>query len=164
MLTQQSETTKLAADQTKTAPANASTTWHRDSLAHERGADWALPSRRNAVSAYHRPVVVHVKADALVLPAGEGSPKPQTIPLGASLMESVDPLTNAIWQRVDKWGNLGFDGYWKPVLEFHFSPEQAAQAVALQRLLEGSGLDVKMPDAATSNSQAPRNPQREDRR
>lgn len=118
-------------------------------MAHQRGADWALPSRRNAVSAYYRPVIVNVQADALVLPPGEGSPRSQTIPLGASLSEAVDPLASAIWQRVDKWGYLGFDGYWKPVLELRFQPEQAEKAVALQRMLEGSGLDVKLPESPT---------------
>lgn len=113
-------------------------------MAHERGADWALPSRRHAVSAYYRPVIVQVQAEALVLPPGEGSPRAQTIPLGLSLTEAIDPLANAVWQRVDKWGYLGFDGYWKPVLEFHYTPAQAEKALALQRLLEGSGLEVKL--------------------
>lgn len=124
----------------------AAADWNRDALAHKRGENWALPSRRNAVSAYYRPVVVNVGTDELVLPAGEGSSRPQTIPLGPSLAEAVDPLANAIWQRVDKWGYLGFDGYWKPVLELRFSPENANKAVLLQRMLEGSGLDVKLPE------------------
>lgn len=133
-------------EQTSNQSPSAPTEWNRDALAHERGENWALPSRRNAVSAYYRPVVVNVGTDALVLPAGEGSPRPQTIPLGPSLAEAVDPLANAIWQRVDKWGYLGFDGYWKPVLELRFSPENANKAVLLQRMLEGSGLDVKLPE------------------
>jgi hypothetical protein len=133
--------------QERTSPASSPTPtakWNRESMAHERGADWALPSRRHAVSAYYRPVIVQVQAEALVLPPGEGSPRAQTIPLGLSLTEAIDPLANAVWQRVDKWGYLGFDGYWKPVLEFHYTPAQAEKALALQRLLEGSGLEVKL--------------------
>lgn len=133
----------------KSSAQNSPSTWNSDSMAHQRGADWALPSRRNAVSAYYRPVIVNVEADALVLPPGEGSPRSQTIPLGVSLSEAVDPLASAIWQRVDKWGYLGFDGYWKPVLELRFQPEHADKAVALQRMLEGSGLDVKLPETPT---------------
>ncbi|MBL8890775.1 MAG: hypothetical protein JNL67_12420 [Planctomycetaceae bacterium] len=143
-------------EQSSNPSPNVATDWNRDALAHERGENWALPSRRNAVSAYYRPVVVNVGSDALVLPAGEGSPKPQTIPLGPSLAEAVDPLANAIWQRVDKWGYLGFDGYWKPVLELRFTPENASKAVLLQRMLEGSGLDVKLP--ATDDQSAPTSP------
>ena len=144
---QMSEANQATSEQKlPTLPPNPSPAWNRDSIAHERGADWALPSRRNTVSAYHRPVIVQVNADALVLPPGEGSPKSQTIPLGNTLSEAVDPLANAVWQRVDKWGYLGFDGYWKPVLELRYAPEQAPQAAALQRLFEGSGLEVKLPE------------------
>jgi hypothetical protein len=135
------------------APATAlDATLNPQSLAHQRGTDWALPSRRNAVSAYHRPIVVHVHDNALVLPAGEGSPQDQTVAFSQSLTEAIDPLANAIWQRVDKWGYLGFGGYWKPVLELKYDPAETKLAHELQQLLEGSGLDVKHPEPLATGS------------
>lgn len=152
MMAQGTQATSETQSQNTPSPDSLKPVWNRDSMAHERGADWALPSRRNAVSAYYRPVIVNVQADALVLPPGEGSPRSQTIPTGNSLAESVDPLANAIWQRVDKWGYLGFDGYWKPVLELRFTAENEDKARALQRLLEGSGLDVKLPESRSGEA------------
>jgi hypothetical protein len=122
------------------------------SLALQRGVDWALPSRRDAVSAYHRPIVVQITDNALVLPAGEGSPRAQTLPFSQSTAEAIDPLADAIWQRVDQWGYLGFGGYWKPVLELRYDPSAAAKARELQELLEGSGLEVKHPEPPTPGS------------
>ncbi len=152
MMAQETQAGSETQSQNAPSPDSLKPVWNRDSMAHERGADWALPSRRNAVSAYYRPVIVNVQADAIVLPPGEGSPRSQTIPTGNSLAESVDPLANAIWQRVDKWGYLGFDGYWKPVLELRFTAENEDKARALQRLLEGSGLDVKLPESRSGEA------------
>lgn len=120
-------------------------TWNPQAVAHQRGADWALPSRRNAVSAYHRPVRVQVTPSALILAAGEGSPRAETVAWEASLTDAIDPLANAIWRRVDRWGYLGFDGYWKPVLHLEYDPAERGLAEELERLLEGSGLDVQHP-------------------
>jgi len=114
-------------------------------LAHQRGADWALPSRRNAVSAYHRPVRVRVTPNDLILAAGEGSTQAETVSLEPTMAAAIDPMANAIWRRVDRWGYLGFDGYWKPVLHLEYAPEQREMAVELERLLEGSGLQVEHP-------------------
>jgi hypothetical protein len=128
----------------------ASTDWNPQAMAHQRGADWALPSRRNAVSAYHRPIRVQVTPDALILAAGEGSSQAETLAVETSLAAAIDPLANAIWRRVDRWGYLGFDGYWKPVLHLQYAPEQRGLAVELERLLEGSGLEVQHPDGQSA--------------
>lgn len=123
----------------------ATTEWNPQAVAHQRGADWALPSRRNAVSAYHRPIRVQVTPGALILAAGEGSSQAETLPVETSLEAAIDPLANAIWRRVDRWGYLGFDGYWKPVLHLQYAPEQRGRAMELERLMEGSGLEVQHP-------------------
>lgn len=126
--------------------------WNPQAVANQRGADWALPSRRNAVSAYHRPVRVQVTPGALILAAGEGSSRAETVAWETSMIDAIDPLANAIWRRVDRWGYLGFDGYWKPVLHLEYAPEQRGLAEELERLLEGSGLDIQHPSGGTKEA------------
>jgi hypothetical protein len=81
----------------------------------------------------------------LILAAGEGSTQAETVSLEPTMAAAIDPMANAIWRRVDRWGYLGFDGYWKPVLHLEYAPEQREMAVELERLLEGSGLQIEHP-------------------
>lgn len=127
------------------AVANASD-WNPQSLAHQRGENWALPSRRNQVSAYHRPIAVKLEAGRLVLAAGEGSSRDQVIPYKTSVVETIDLMADAIWKRVDRWGYLGFDGYWKPILVLETAPGLEGQRDQLFQLLEGSGLELRTGD------------------
>lgn len=114
-----------------------------EALARQRGTNWALPARRRNVSAYHRPVPLQVHEDRLILQESPWDRDRVEIPINTTLTESVDPLIDALWKRVDSWGSLGFDGYWKPVLQVRVHDANRAQVQRLEMLLQGSGLSVQ---------------------
>ncbi len=138
--------TRTSDVQQASTTSTPSSNWNSQSLAHQRGEDWGLASRRQNVSAYHRPIKVRLTEKSVILKAGEGSPSDQEIPFEKSVDETVDLMAHAIWKRVEKWGFLGFGGYWKPVLVLEHDPDLTPLRRDLENLLEGSGWDIVTED------------------
>jgi len=119
------------------------TSLNSQAIANERGNNWALPSRRQHVSAYHRPIEIVIENDYLILRPESGRTNREVIPFGDSIDQAIDPMIDAVWKRVDSWGNLGFDGFWKPILRISGSSDSKIQEQRLETLLQGSGLEVE---------------------
>lgn len=111
------------------------------SLAASRGSNWALPTAKtNTATAYVRPIRLIVKSDRMVIRSGTGLDN--QIPFTQNLVESVDPLINEIWQRIESWGAPGANSFWKPELRVTVEPDGQHHFQALQALLRDSGIDI----------------------
>ena len=66
-----------------------------------------------------------------------------TVPIGKNPQASAEKLAKAITDRVSGWGIALGGGYWKPELVVDVAPGADARYGQLERLLEGSGLNVQ---------------------
>jgi uncharacterized protein YoxC len=115
-----------------------------DAVAKRRGRNWAWtagPSRQTAV-------VRHIRIQCyedrwVVLPDAGTKDKPQTVMLDVSLQTSAEQLAKIVTDRVDRWGYALSQGYWKPILQVEVAPRSEYRYTQLQRLLDGSGLEVQ---------------------
>ncbi len=115
-----------------------------ESVAQNKGQDWALPSRTRGGTIYRRPITITCSADQLVIASGTSlDDQPKVLALNGETAEAVDPLVNEVWQKIESWGFAGTGGYWKPELRFRVTRDGMQRARDLAVLLEGSGLDLK---------------------
>lgn len=113
------------------------------SLADERGHEWALRNAGRGSMPVARSIRVDCHPDRLVVVPEAGHGEPKTIPLPRRTAESVDELVAAVWEVIDHWGIAGRGMYWRPVLSFHVTPGAEQRFRELQVLLDRSGLDVE---------------------
>lgn len=64
-----------------------------------------------------------------------------------STQKAAEQLVKNIWDVIDSWGYAGADSYWKPELRVTVSDNGESHFLALQQLLDRSGLDIKRTDA-----------------
>lgn len=115
-----------------------------ESIADERGTNWALPSNAGAAVAYHRPVKLYLTGDQIVVEADSQNVNRLFIPIdGANLNASLEDLVEAIWQRIENWGVAGAGGYWKPELNVIVLPGSESKFIRMQQLLDESGFGIK---------------------
>ena len=117
---------------------------HAEAVAKRKGRNWAWsagPSRDTAIVRTIR--IVCYEDRWVVLPENGSSDKPQTILLDVALQTSAEELAKVVADRVDRWGFALSSGYWKPVLEVEVAQRGQQRFDQLQRLLEGSGLDIQ---------------------
>jgi hypothetical protein len=118
------------------------------SIAHARGAGWAMQGRQSGSVPITRPIGIEVRADRLAILREKGAKtvgardKSVTIPVGDSMVEAVDKLVSGVWQQVDTWGIAGRGLHWKPVLYLSVAPDANDRAAELKRLLQESGLEL----------------------
>lgn len=115
-----------------------------ESVANQKGRDWALPSRTEGGTVYRRPISITCSEDQLVIASGASlDDLPKVVPMRGPTSDAVDPLVNEVWQKIESWGFAGTGGYWKPELRIRVAPDGMQRARDLAALLEGSGLDLK---------------------
>lgn len=115
-----------------------------EAVAKRRGRNWAWsagPSRQTAV-------VRHIRVQCyedrwVVMPDAGTKDKAQTVMLDVSLQTSAEQLAKVVTDRMDRWGYALADGYWKPILQVEVAPRSDFRYTQLQRLLDGSGLEVQ---------------------
>jgi len=127
-----------------------------ESLAGQRGSNWALPSSAKGSVGITRPIAVECRAERLTLFEGIASPRTlAVIPLGPNSADSVDELVSDIWTHIETWGPAGRGMYWKPVLVMHVVPGGSARYVEFESLLEGSGLDIVRKETSSATVELP---------
>jgi hypothetical protein len=113
-------------------------------IAQQRGRGWAWregPPTKTPVVRAIRVVCYH---DRWVLMQDNVSTSNQvTVAIGKNPQASAEKLAKAITDRVSGWGIALGGGYWKPELIVDVAPGADARFGQLERLLEGSGLQVQ---------------------
>jgi hypothetical protein len=126
------------------------------SLAEERGKDWGIRERGIGAVPITRPIIVDCRRDRFWLPADtRRRADAAVIPIDGSTESAVDGLVKAVWKRIDSWGMAGRGMYWKPVLKLQVSPGGETRAEELTALLEGSGIEVRVPSEMARSPESP---------
>lgn len=111
----------------------------RQSIASQRGADWALPTQTPGATGYVRPIRVVCGPDALEIFNGGAS---ERILMTGDTADSIDPLIDEIWAQIDQWGIPGANAYWKPQLRFQILEGGRQRYLEIKDLLFNSGLSL----------------------
>ena len=115
-----------------------------ESVAAERGRDWALPATARKATGISRPIHVVCWSDRLVMMPDEAdSREAQTFVIRTELVDELDTFVDAIWVRTDEWGLAVLGGYWKPVLHIEVAPGGEPRFRELAALMADSGLEVQ---------------------
>lgn len=116
-----------------------------DPVAARRGRNWAWRDGPRTQTPVVRKVHLHCFADSWVLLPDNGDVNlALTIPFKGTPEQRAVVLAKAIIDRVDSWGLALAGGYWKPVLIVDVAPQAAWRFDQLKRLMEGSGLEIKL--------------------
>ena len=110
------------------------------SLAQERGGNWALPTQTPGATGYLRPIRVVCYPDRFEVLSGTRN---KQIPISQSTKSAIDPMVDAIWNQIEAWGVPGPNGYWKPQLRIKIAPGGRQRFLELKGLLYKSGLAVE---------------------
>ena len=113
-------------------------------VARQRGRNWAWNEGPLSKTPVVRSIRVVCYNDRWVLMQDNKTTSNQvTVPIGQSPQASAEKLAQAITDRVGGWGIALGGGYWKPELLVDVAPGAEGRFGQLERLLEGSGLNVK---------------------
>ena len=123
------------------------------SLAAQRGVDWALNLASRNSAPITRPVQAIIRVDSIeVLPSrtlDAGAARGATeVRLDQPTEDAVDDLVAAVRVQIDNWGLAGQGLHWKPVIVLSVAPGAEHNAQKLAQLLVGSGIDVRLPQTA----------------
>jgi hypothetical protein len=139
----QSDTQSSVAAQGGGQPGNSKVgnPYAEQSLAKQRGTNWALPTQTPGATGYLRPIRVICTSDYLDVVSNSGSSK--RIPLSLQTQQSVDPLIEEIWKQIESWGISGANSFWKPQLRFTIQDGGRQRYAELRGLLDQSGLVIE---------------------
>ena len=112
-------------------------------LAQQRGNNWALPNAAGGSIAITRPLKIVFEPEGVRLPPESGT-RQQTrfVRWSDSVEETVDPVVEIVWQRIENWGIAGLGVYWQPILEAEADKAMSERVEQFQALLQGSGLKL----------------------
>jgi hypothetical protein len=113
----------------------------QNSLAGERGQNWALPTQTPGATGYLRPIRIICSSNSLEILSSRGASK--RIPMVEQTRQSIDPLIDEIWKQIESWGISGANSYWKPQLRFTIQPGGQQRFAELKELLDQSGLVIE---------------------
>lgn len=112
------------------------------SIAQQRGADWALPSKSAGATPFRRRLHVMCFPDELVIVPQRGtSQRTQVIPMPNATADAVQQFVAAIWSHMETWGIAGRNAYWKPELLIQVAPGGERRFQELMSLMRNSGFD-----------------------
>ncbi len=115
-----------------------------ESIARQRGANWALPQSAFTSTGITRPIQVELHQDRLVILPDRGDHRdPQTFPLQDSMRRSIPSIVTGVWNHTERWGMAVAGGYWKPVIRVHVAPGADRRFRELDALMQDSGIDVE---------------------
>jgi hypothetical protein len=117
-----------------------------------RGNDWTRQNIRG--TAVERTIRIRCQEDRWVIQPEPGQQGTKTIFLRKGLVQARTDLSKALQGRVDSWGMALAGGYWKPKVVVAIDPNAQHRYEQLQRVLQGSGIDVT--EEETPNGQKPR--------
>ncbi|MCA9266359.1 MAG: hypothetical protein KDA60_21010, partial [Planctomycetales bacterium] len=108
-----------------------------------RQQNWGLPIEQSSGIGIKRPVFATIDGHRITLLPEPGSPNPpKIVELNTPSTSTIDTLVSAIGQQIRAWGAAGPDMYWKPILQTTVAPGGAERLAEIQRLLDGSGIEV----------------------
>ena len=115
-------------------------------VAASRGRNWAWSRGPATQTPVVRSIHLHCFADRWVLIGADGSPeRGTTISFDdKSPEERAIALASAVKKRVESWGLALTGGYWRPVLVVDVAPQAKWRFDQLQRLMDGSGVEIKL--------------------
>jgi hypothetical protein len=113
------------------------------SMAAQRGSNWALRDGGGRANAYTRPVRVTLTPDRLYILSDRSGRPVKTIPLTGAMEQQMEALVEAVHNQVDGWGTAPVRGYWLPVLTVQVVPAAEGRFQELRTLLDDSGLQVE---------------------
>ncbi|RIK75566.1 MAG: hypothetical protein DCC67_15140 [Planctomycetota bacterium] len=120
-----------------------------DSAAKSRGSNWANTAASTRSTPITRPIQVLVKADKLtMLPEAQTASEPTVIGFDQATDKVLDDLAAGVQQRIEEWGLAGKGMYWRPTLVLRVAPGAERHAARLSRLLEDSGVDLRLEQVA----------------
>lgn len=112
-------------------------------VAQSRGQGWAWRDGNQSRTAIVRAIWLHCYNDRWILRPDKGSSaRPQTIRLDGTPMQAAEQLAVAVRGRVESWGVALAGGHWAPVLHVEVAADAENRFLHLQRLMDGSGIDV----------------------
>lgn len=118
-----------------------------------RGKDWALRNKPPRAVAVQRTIRVDVNRAQLAVHPDSAGGQPAVIPMPGDTVESIDEFVMQVRNRIDDWGMAGNGLYWKPVVMLHVAPDGQQRARDLARLLNNSGLEVRIDETARNSPQ-----------
>ncbi|MEC8557833.1 MAG: hypothetical protein VXZ82_22745 [Planctomycetota bacterium] len=126
-----------------------------DPVAARRGRNWAWRDGPRTQTPVVRKVHLHCFVDSWVLLPENGDVNlAVTIPFRGTPEQRAVVLAKAIIDWVDSWGLALAGGYWKPVLIVDVAPQAAWRFDQLKRLMEGSGLEIKLRNGTAYQTRA----------
>ena len=123
----------------QTGDSQGQNPYAENTLAKERGRDWALPTQTPGATGYVRPIRVVCYRDALEIVSGQTKKR---IPMTGDTANVIDPLVDEVWAQIDQWGIPGANAYWKPQLRFRILDGGNQRYLELKGLLYKSGLTL----------------------
>jgi heme exporter protein D len=115
-----------------------------ESIARQRGANWALPPTAFNSTGITRPVHVELHHDRLIILPDRGDHRdPQTFPVQGAMRRSIQPFVSGVWGHTERWGMAVAGGYWKPVIRVQVAPDAHHRLRELETLMQDSGIEVE---------------------
>lgn len=115
-----------------------------ESIARQRGANWALPQTAFTSTGITRPIHVELHHDRLVILPDRGDHRdPQTLPFQGTMRRSIPPFVSGVWNHTERWGMAVAGGYWKPVIRVQVAPDAHHRFRELEALMQDSGIEVE---------------------
>lgn len=117
------------------------------------GKDWATTRMDNKSTPVSRPIRIIVLKDRwLMCREGQDWKYDSEIPLEQGPQAASEELQRAIRDRVESWGLSLPGGYWVPSLTVQAASDAQQSVQRLQRLLEGSGVVIRVQPLTTPNN------------
>ncbi len=105
---------------------------------------WSSTRRQTNGTLVSRPMTIVVMSDRwLVMRDGATQQVESVIPLKIGPSAAGQQLEKAIESRVESWGVAVANGYWHPKLTIEYGPDSAMSVQRLQKILDGSGLEME---------------------
>ncbi len=123
-------------------------------VALARGANWAWDRPQRTQTSVIRAIRIRCYVDRWVLLPDKGTNgAPETIDFEGTPAQRAEKLAEAVQRRVESWGVALAGGYWTPVLHVDVARDADWRFDQLQRLMQGSGIDVLKKETIPPNVQ-----------
>jgi hypothetical protein len=125
-----------------------------DGLAKQRGKNWGLRYVEPSATPITRPVRILCDARQMIILPDDRKRAPRPIAFTGKTQDSVDAMVTAVWDEIGRWGIAGKGMTWRPILTFDVQPGGEARYQEIDRMLKGSGLQVRR-SASAEEARAP---------
>ena len=114
-------------------------------IAVSAGRGWAASRAEGKATPVSRPLaIVALKDRWLLRTEGSSAAFEANITMAEGPQQAGNQLAQAMRERVDSWGLAVTGGYWSPTLTIEAANDAQQSVARLERLLEGSGVEIKV--------------------